>query len=135
MASDGNYMQPATPLEFTELYRKFTEDLDAPSVNTLVSEKMTIIWANGEPQTTYSREEQLATLSKMYEAEKAADTRIRAADCIITQHARDFAVVKFTWAISRHDQEMPTYAHVGYVIRREAEGWRIVYVMEFGLSL
>ena len=128
-------MVPATPLEFTELYKKFTEDLDAASVNTLVSEKMTIIWANGEPQTTYSREEQLATLTKMYEAEKAAGTRIRAADCIITQHARDFAVVKFTWATERPDQDGTNYAHVGYVIRREENGWRIVYVMEFGPSL
>lgn len=125
-------MSPATPLEFAQRYAEFTQAWDAAAINTLVSDQMTLIWAdaNDTPQKTLSHAQQLAVLSQMYTLEKASGKTIRPADYIITQHSDDFAVIKFTWDVRDPADNSITFAHTSYVIRREKEGWRLVYVME-----
>ncbi len=123
-------MTPATPLEFAERYAEFTESLDAAGANTLVSDQMTLIWAGDAPQTTLSHSEQLAALTDIYTAEKAAGKKLRAADYVVTQHSNDFAILKFTWEVQDPAEASINYAHTSYVIRRESKGWRLVYVME-----
>lgn len=126
---------PATPLEWAKLYEQYTERLDAASVNTLVSAQFTLIWPGDKPQTTYTKAEQLETLSAMYTAEKAAGTKIRAADCTVTQLARDFALIKFTWITEKPRQDGPVYARVMYTLRHEGDGWRLVYCAELGANI
>lgn len=123
-------MSPATPLEFAQRYIEFTENLDAASINTLVSDQMTLIRSNGSPQKTYSRSEQLVALTEIYKIEKDAGKKLRAADYTITQHSNDFAILKFTWEVYDPAEDSIAYAHTSYIIRREKNGWRLVFVME-----
>jgi len=136
--SDQDF-SPATPLEWARLYEEYTERLDAASVNTLVSAQFTLIWPGNKPQTTYTKAEQLETLGAMYHAEKAAGTTIRAADCTITQLARDFAMIKFTWATQKPGSDAPVHApvhaRVMYTLRLEEGGWRLVYCAELGANI
>jgi SnoaL-like domain len=128
----GHDFATATPLEFAESYIACTEKLDAAGANTLVSDQFTLIWAGETPQMTMSNAEQLVALTNIYDAEKAAGIKIRAADYLISQHAADFAVIKFTWAVENPKENGIKFSHVSYVIRREKAGWRIVFVMELG---
>lgn len=125
-------MSRATPLEFAQRYAEFTQAWDAAAINTLVSDQMTLIWADAHdtPQKTLSREQQLTILSQMYKLEKASGKTIRPADYIITQQSNDFAVIKFTWDVRDPADNSINFAHTSYVIRRETKGWRLVYVME-----
>ena len=125
----------AKPYEWAKRYQEYTERLDAAAVNTLVSSQFTLIWPGEKPQVTYTKAEQLDTLSAMYAAEKAAGTTIRAADCTVMRLSNDFAMVKFVWITEKPGQEKPHHARVMYTLRNEEDGWKLVYCAELGEAI